>query len=98
MEPNSPILISFMQSLNLLNIIKSNSCFKGNGTCIDLILTNRKYCFKHYSTFETGLSDHHRLIYFMLKIAVKKEEPKLYKYRDCKKFDSTAFHTDLQVN
>ena len=51
MEQNSPILISFMQSLNLFIIIKSNTCFKGNGTCIDLILTNRKYCFKHSSTF-----------------------------------------------
>ena len=51
MEPNSPILISFIQSSNLFNIIKSTTCFKGNGTCIDLILTNRKYCFKHSSTF-----------------------------------------------
>ena len=86
-----------MQSLNLFNLIKSNTCFKGNGTCIDLILTNRRYyCFKHSSFFETGLSDHHHLIYSMLKTAYKKEEPKLYKYRDYKKIDSTAFYTDLQ--
>ena len=32
----------------------------------------------------------------MLKATFKKEEPKLHKYRDYKKFDSTAFHTDLQ--
>ena len=96
LEPDSPILISFMQSLNLFNIIKSNTCFKGHGTCIDLILTNRKYCFKHSSTLETGLSDHHHLIYSMLKTTFKKNEPKLFKYRDYKKFDSTAFHTDLQ--
>ena len=96
MEPNSPILISFMKSLNLFNIITSNTCFKDNATCIDSILTNRKYCFKHSLTFETGLSDHHHLIYSVLKLTFKKEEPKLYKYRDYKKFDSTAFHTDLQ--
>ena len=77
-EPNSPILISFMQSLNLFNIIKSNTCFKGNCSCIDLILTNRKYCFKHSCTFETGLSNHHHVIYSMLKTTFKKEEPKLY--------------------
>ena len=47
LEPDSPILISFMQSLNLFNIIKSNTCFKGHDTCIDLILTNRKYCIKN---------------------------------------------------
>ena len=73
MEPNSPALISCMQSLNLFNIIKSNTCFKGNGTCIDLILTNRKYCFKHSSTFKTGLVDHHNLIYSMLKTKTLKK-------------------------
>ena len=96
LEPDSPILVSFMQSLNLFNIIKSNTCFRGHGTSIDLILTNRKYCFKLSSTLETGLSDHHHLIYSMLKTTFKKDEPKLFKYRDYKKFDSTAFHMDLQ--
>ena len=43
MEPNSPILVPFMQSLYLFNIIKSNTCVKGKSTCIDLILTKRKY-------------------------------------------------------
>ena len=96
MEPSSPILKSFVQYLNLFNIIKSNICFKGNGTFIDLILTSRKCCFKHSPTFETGLSDHHYLIYSMLKTTFKKEERKLYKYCDYIKFDSIAFHTDLQ--
>ena len=85
-----------MQFLNLFNIIKSNTCFKGNDTCIDFNLTNRKYCFKHTSTFETGLSDYHHLIYTILKITFRKEEPKLYKYRYYKKFDSAAFQTYLQ--
>ena len=96
MEPNNSLLISFMQSLNLFNVVKSNTCFKGNGTCVDLILTNRKYYFKHSSTFETGLSDHHHLIYSMLKTTFEKEERKLFKYCDYKKFDSTAFQMDLQ--
>ena len=96
LEPDSAILVSFMQSLNLFNIIKSNTCFKGHGTCIDLIHTNRKCYFKHSSTLETGLSDHHHLIYSMLKTTFKKDKPKLFKYLDYKKFDSTAFHTDLQ--
>ena len=96
MKPNSPMLISFTQPLHLFNIIKWNACFKGNDTCIDLILTNRKYCFKYSSTFETGFSDHHHLIYSMLQTTFKKEEPKLHKYHDYRKFDNTAFHTDLQ--
>ena len=73
MEPNCLALTSFMQSFNLSNLIKTNTCFKGKGTCIALILTNRKYCFKHSSTFETGLSDHHHLVYSMLKTCFKRE-------------------------
>ena len=56
----------------------------------------QKILFKSPSAFEAGLSDHHHLIYSMLKTTFKKEEPKLYKYHDYKKFNSTAFHTDLQ--
>ena len=77
MEPKCPALSSFMQSFNLFNLIKTNTCFKGKGSCIDLILTNRKYCFKHSSTFETGLSDHHHLVYSMLKTCFKRKKSKL---------------------
>ena len=76
MEPNSLALTSFMQSFHLFNLIKTNTCFKGKGTRIDLILTSRKYCFKHSSTFEIGLSDHHYLVYSMLKTRFKREESK----------------------
>ena len=94
MEPNSQILISFMQSLNLFNIIKSNT-FQSNDTCIGLTLTNKECSLKDSSTFETSLNDHHHLTYSILKTTFKKEEPKYYKYRDYKKFDSAAFHADL---
>ena len=70
MEPNCLALTSFIQSFNLSNLITTK------GTCIALILTNRKYCFKHSSTFETGLSDHHHLVYSMLKTCFKREESK----------------------
>ena len=96
MEPKNPKLASFMHSFNLYNLIKSNTCFKGSGSCIDLILTNRKYCFKHTSTFETGLSDHHHLIYSILKTTFKKEESKNFIFRDYKNFDNTNFQMDLE--
>ena len=96
MEPKNPKLASFMNSFNLYNLIKSNTCFKGSGSCIDLILTNRKYCFKHISTFETGLSDHHHSIYSMLKTTFKKEESKRFIYRDYKNFVNTNFQMDLE--
>ena len=76
MEPSDSILKTFMQSHNLFNLIKSNTCFKGRGSCIDLILANRKFCFKNSFTFETGLSDHHHLIYSMVKTTFKKEDLK----------------------
>ena len=79
-----------MQSFSLFNLIKTNTCFKGKG-CIDLISTNRKYCFKHSSTFETGLSDHHHLVYSILKTCFKIEESKHFIYRDYKNFNNTDF-------
>ena len=96
MEPKNPKLASFMHSFNLNNLIKSNTCLKGSGSCIDPILTNRKYCFKHTSTFETGLSDHHHLIYSILKTTFKKEESKKFIFRDYKNFDNTNFQMDFE--
>ena len=53
---------------HFFNLIKANKFFNGLGSFKDLILTNRKYCFKHSSVFETGLSDHHHhFVYSMLK-------------------------------
>ena len=43
MEPSDPSLKAFLNSNNLYNLIKSNTCFKGKGSFIDLFLTNRKY-------------------------------------------------------
>ena len=71
MEPNCPSLTSFMQSLDLFNLIETNTCYIVRDSSIDLILTNRKYYFKHSSTFETGHSDHHHV-----KTCFKKEESK----------------------
>ena len=53
-EPFNPSIALFMNSQNLLNLVKSNTCFKGEDCCIDLILTNRKYFFKNTCSFETG--------------------------------------------
>ena len=51
MEPTESALSNFLS--------RKNTCFKGTGSCIDLILTNRKYSFKHSESYETGNSDHH---------------------------------------
>ena len=54
MDPSHTQLSAFMEHYNYYNLIKNNTCFKGDGSCIVLKLTNRKYCFKNTSSFETG--------------------------------------------
>ena len=65
-----------MELYNLINLIKTITCFKGKGSCIDLLLTNQKCSFKNTTVFETGLSDHHLLIYSMLKTISRKMSEK----------------------
>ena len=73
-------MIYFMDSQNSINLIKNNTCFKRMGSCIDLILTNRKYCFKNTSSYETGIRDHHHLIFSIMKTTFASEEPKKFVY------------------
>ena len=56
LESGNTILTNFLDSNNLRNLIKTNTCFKGKRSSIDLILTNRKYSFKNTSSYETGLT------------------------------------------
>lgn len=55
---------NFLNSNSFANLIKPDIYFKGS--CIDLILTNRKYSFQYKRPNETGLSDHHFMIDTML--------------------------------
>ena len=66
-EPSSPSMLSSMDSRNFVRLIKNKTCFKGKGSCIDLILTTRTYFFKNTSSCETGLSGHHHLICSVIK-------------------------------
>ena len=83
-------MMTFLNEHDLINLIKNNTCFKGEGSCIDLILTN-----KNSTSFETGLSDHHHLIYSMMKTTFHKEEPKTLIYRDYKTFSLEKFGSEL---
>ena len=48
--------------------MKQNTCFKGDGgSYIDLLITNSKFSFMKSNSFEIGLSDHHGMIYTILK-------------------------------
>ena len=95
MDVSHTSLSTFMEHHNYYNLIKNNTCFKGDGSCIDLVLTNRKYCFKNTSSSETGINYHHHLIYSMLKTIFEKEESIKVTYRDYKQFQWENFEKDL---
>ena len=96
LEPSNPSIVSFMNNQNLFYLVKSNTCFKGEGSCIDLILTNRKYSFKNTCSFETGLSDHHHLINSVMKTTTfKSEEPIKLNYREHSHFSSKCLKDDF---
>ena len=98
LKPSSPSILSFMDNQNFVSLIKNKTCFKGTGSCIDLILTNRKYSFKNTSSYETGLSDHHHLIYSVMKTIFKCEEPKKLIYRNYSNFSQKDFQNELLLN
>eukprot|EP00794_Sanderia_malayensis_P018339 gene18339-20183_t len=84
---------------NLHNLIKSATCFKSSkGRCIDLILTNRKHSFMHSKSFETGFSDHHHMIYTILKSTFEKVYPTKITYRDYKTWSQEKFENELSSN
>ena len=92
MKPNNRMFKSFLDSNNLRNLIKINTCFKRKGSSIDLILTNRKYSFKYTSSYKTGLGEHHHVIYIMLKSSFINVESKQLNYRDYKNFNFGNMH------
>ena len=74
-----------MNSQISINLIK-NACLKEVDSCIDLVLTNRKYSFKITASYKTGLSDHHNLNYPVMKTTVKREKSKKLLYRNYSNF------------
>ena len=90
---NSVVLQDFMQRLNFKNVIKEPTCFKSNSpTCIDLILTSDTGKVSNTRTIETGLSDFHVMVTTSLKGSFHKKKPKIFTYRDYKKFDNQVFN------
>ena len=87
--------MNFMDSQSFTNLIKINTYFKGVVSC-DLILTNRKYYFKSTSSCdETRISDHHHLIFSIMKTTFALEEPKKFIYRDYNTFSHESFKNYL---
>ena len=88
--------LTFLTLHNFHNHMKEKTCWKAkDGNCIDLIISNRKHSLMHTGTLETGLSDHHLLIYSMLKTTYEKLPPKVVRFRQWKNFNEDLFKFEL---
>ena len=88
---------NFYNTYNLRCLVKEATCFKNihNPSCIDLILTNRPLSFQNTNVIETGSSDFHKLTLTVMKSTFQKQVPKIFHYRNYKRFDNTLFQNDL---
>ena len=67
------------------------TCYQSNNpTCIDLIFDKQKESIQA-DTFETALSDHHKLISTILKSGGFNRKPKEKIYRSYRQFNSKGF-------
>ena len=97
MTPNNPKLSELIDDHELCNLISERTCFKSiSPTCIDNFVTNKKTRFMKTLTFETGVSDHHKLIGTMLRSTFAKGKPKQMFYRCYKNFDNKRFEEELE--
>ena len=69
---------TFLNQHKCKNIIKSKTCYKSqDGSCRDLIVTSRHSLHQFSYVFEAGISEHHLMVYTMLKSIYTKLEPKM---------------------
>ena len=99
MTPENHHLENFTDSNDFENLIKEPICFKSTSPItIDFFLTNRKGCFMKSLTNETGIPDHHKLIYTFLKFTYAKGKSKFVYYRCFKNFYKELFKKNLCEN
>ena len=97
MTPNNPKLSELIDDHELCTLISKPKCFKSiNSTCFDNFVTIKKTCFKKTLTFETSVSDHHKLTGMMLRSTSAKEKSKNMFYHCYKIFDNKRFEENLQ--
>ena len=78
MEIDDKAMSTIISTYQLFSLSKGETCFKTlRGRSIDLMLTNRKHSFMKSQLFETGISDHHHMIYTILKSSYIKLPPKI---------------------
>ena len=105
-EPADEAMKSFCQIYNFKNLWSKSTCYKipTNPSWVDLILTNRP---RSSCTFETGLSDFHKMTLTVLKSSFAKQKPRILNSHNYKLFKNTLFrdqvlnklvNSNLQIN
>ena len=62
-RPDDKDFRAFYEGQDLFNLIKDKTCFESaSGTCVNMIFTNKKYCFENTCTIDKGVSDFQRMI------------------------------------
>ena len=90
-------LSDLLQMYDLTALIKEPTCYQSQiPNCIDHFPTNRKALLKHCQTFETGFSDHHKLISTIMKSGIFKGSPKKNISWSYKTFDHESFSNALR--
>ena len=76
---SEPSLNEFCQTCNLESIVNQPTYLKNpkNPSCIDLMLTNKQEKFLKAKTFETGLSNFHKMMISVFKTSFKKQKRKI---------------------
>ena len=84
-QESETILSEFLNACNAKYIVKK-TCFKSieNPSCIDLIITDKPGTFQHTNVFETGISDHHKLVTTVMKAKFTMAAPNYVYYDDYK--------------
>ena len=87
----------FYETCNLQNLVKDPTCYKNPSkpTCIDLIFTNFPKSFWQTQTFQTGLSDFHKLTLIFLKTHYPRLKPNIVNYMDFKGSVNDYFWSQL---
>ena len=99
MTTPNPLLHELFDNFNMFSLNNERTCFKSiiNPKCIDLILTNFKNHFMKSSTFETGISDFHKLVTTTMKLNYVKANKRTIFYRDYKNLDMDLFNKNLKT-
>ena len=85
--PQNPNLKSFCVRHGFYNHIKSQTCW------------NQKHSLKNSGTVETGLSDHHSLVYSMFKSTFTKlAQVRIYNYKFLKDLEMYNLQDNLSLN